>query len=120
MLTGQNVLMEQKAVNAVNKTCAKIMSTTRTLISINGPEPSAPGEPPHRQTGNLLNSIQVGKLVQTPTKVTRSVGANPDTDGVGYAAYLEYGTSTIKPRPYLSVASMDAVNDLILNILNSL
>lgn len=57
---------------------------------------SAPGEPPASDTGRLVNSIKTvydtknlyGKVVTT----------------VAYGQYLEFGTQTIEPRPFLRPA----------------
>lgn len=54
--------------------------------------PSAPGEPPHVDTGALQSSIHV----ETPGPFTRLVG-----DGVEYGVYLEFGTKHMAARPWL-------------------
>ena len=51
---------------------------------------SAPGEAPATDTGRLANSIQF----QTETAMSVTVGSQ-----LAYAASLEFGTSTIRPRP---------------------
>jgi len=58
---------------------------------------SAPGEPPHVQTGFLKKNIAY-ELVGNDTA---HVGANKD---VKYAYWLEYGTPKMKARPYLRPA----------------
>lgn len=56
-----------------------------------GAHPSAPGEPPHKQTGRLLGSIayEVSGLVAR-------VGTN-----VKYGRWLELGTRRMAARPWL-------------------
>ena len=65
---------------------------------------SAPGQPPAIDTGNLINSIEVGDV--TPTQATLGVGAE-------YAEYLEFGTSRMEARPFLRPA-MDENEDEII------
>lgn len=59
---------------------------------------SAPGEPPASDTGRLVNSIKsdFGKL---ESQLTGTVVA-----GTSYAAYLEFGTSRMEPRPFMRPA----------------
>lgn len=52
---------------------------------------SAPGQPPANDTGNLVESIKVEK------KKDFSI-VKIDAD---YAGYLEYGTSKMRPRPFI-------------------
>lgn len=53
---------------------------------------SAPGEAPAIDTGTLAGSFRIKRLSQTSYLV--SVGAE-------HAAYMEYGTRYIAPRPFL-------------------
>jgi len=52
---------------------------------------SAPGQPPANNTGMLVKSIKHKK-----TKEGSEVSINAD-----YAGYLEYGTSKMRPRPFI-------------------
>jgi phage gpG-like protein len=58
-----------------------------------GSNPSAPGEPPHKQTGRLRGSVahEVDK-----TALSARVGTN-----VKYGRWLELGTSKMAARPWL-------------------
>lgn len=56
---------------------------------------SAPGESPAIDTGALVNSIQSRQLAPMRWAVAA---------GTEYAAYLEYGTSRMAPRPYMRPA----------------
>ena len=60
-----------------------------------GAFPSAPGEPPRKQTGVLRGSV-TWELVQQGMKATARVGTN-----IVYGKYLELGTRKMKPRPWL-------------------
>lgn len=68
---------------------------------------SAPGQPPAVQTGHLRRSVQFGgaQFVEDRTQLGDRkrprirVGTN-----VKYAAWLEFGTRHIAPRPYMRPA----------------
>lgn len=53
---------------------------------------SAPGQPPASDTGRLVNSITTE---YQPDKMTGTVQY-----GTEYAAFLEYGTANMEPRPF--------------------
>ena len=55
---------------------------------------SKPGDPPHTDTGRLRQSIKFDYK-----KGVGRVGSN-----LKYAAWLEFGTEDMSPRPWLSVA----------------
>ena len=59
---------------------------------------SAPGQYPAADTGRLHQSI-TATVADTPGGVAVQVSAN-----VEYATYLEFGTSKMAPRPFLSRA----------------
>jgi len=83
---------------AIGISCLKIMSEIRTAISTIG----EPDDFPRRVTGNLLNSVRVGNLKDEGKQVSQTVGANPDGTEIGYANFLEFGTSRMKPRPFVT------------------
>jgi len=58
---------------------------------------SAPGEAPASQFDVLRKSISR----DAPSKLVRRVGTNED-----YGLFLELGTKTIRPRPWLEVARL--------------
>lgn len=70
---------------------------TRTTPGGNiiGLNPSKPGEPPKKITAQLQNSIQ-GEVETTKNSISGSVGSNLDK-----SQHLEFGTSKMKPRPFL-------------------
>lgn len=74
-------------------------SITAGSISGAGHIPSAPGQPPNRDTGLLDGSIETEIRAQNPPTVAVSSKAPP------YAAHLEYGTSRMAPRPYMRPAT---------------
>jgi Bacteriophage HK97-gp10, putative tail-component len=43
----------------VGKVAKKLANAIKANISVDGPEPSSPGEYPHRQTGELYEGIKV-------------------------------------------------------------
>lgn len=63
-----------------------------------GDNPSNPGEPPHKVTARLFQSI-TGIAEEDPAEIRMIVGSN-----VEYAKMLELGTSRMAARPYLRPA----------------
>jgi HK97 gp10 family phage protein len=60
---------------------------------------SRPGEPPHVDTGHLRRNV--GWSRDTTTK-KRKIGTGiGNKDSVGYAVWLEFGTSRMAARPFL-------------------
>ena len=70
-------------------------SISRGSISGKKHVPSAPGEPPNRDTGTLQNHIET----TMPGPLLAEVRSNAE-----YAAALELGTSKMAARPYLRPA----------------
>ena len=67
-----------------------------------GHHPSLPGNAPAPDTGTLLQSVTHSLDLDSKGNVKGYVGSilkNPP-----YPRYLEYGTSKMKPRPWLSAA----------------
>ena len=64
---------------------------------------SAPGQAPANSTGALVRSIKVKK---TPNGNEITIDAN-------YAAFLEYGTSKMRPRPFILPALMKVKKHLL-------
>ena len=91
-------LAKNQVKQAINWGCEKIVVDTKSIISMVGD----PDGVPRKVTGNLYNSIRVGKVTEKTNEVSQTVGANPDGTEVGYSLFLEVGTSRMKPRPYLS------------------
>lgn len=71
-----------------------VRAVKRTKKTIYGAFPSAPGQPPRKQTGHLRRSV-AWELVYGVRMVAR-VGTN-----IRYGRWLELGTSKMLPRPWL-------------------
>ena len=92
--------------NEVERTAKTLMRDTETNPDVTygtkGHHPSMPGSAPAVDTGALRQSITHSVEVDSSGNVTGYVGSiikNPP-----YGAYLEFGTSKMKPRPWLSTA----------------
>ncbi len=73
----------------------------RALLNVPGAgAPSAPGEPPRRQTGALRDSLTVELA---PDRLSARVGTDLDS-----GADLEFGTQDMAPRPWLAPAAENA------------
>ena len=70
--------------------------------------PSLPGFPPNTDTGNLVKQI---RFEFTNGGFTGLVGTN-----VKYGANLEFGTSKMKPRPWLGPAYLKHRKDILKNM----
>lgn len=77
-------------------------------VSGAGHVPSAPGQPPNADTHRLDLSIDV---VINPSQLTATVVSKAP-----YSAALEFGTSTILPRPFLRPALQRNRNRLLLGV----
>ena len=64
---------------------------------------SAPGEPPAPDTGNLLNSV-----VEDIRTLEGEVGVT-----AAYGAFLEEGTATIEPRPWLAPSAEQGLASVV-------
>ena len=86
--------MARAAGRAVQAGADDVRETAREQLGEpGGGRPSAPGEPPHRQTGQLRDSVFA--------RATRDgLGAEIGTD-LDYGAYLEFGTQAMPARPWL-------------------
>jgi hypothetical protein len=74
----------------------------KELVSVPGPEPSAPGSPPHMQTAELHDSI-----THEVDASTMSVRIGTD---VPHGLMLEIGTSKMAARPWLRRSAMDLMS----------
>lgn len=73
------------------------VDTTKSYGS-KGHNPSQPGEAPAPDTGTLMRSV-THSVEATRDGATANIGSNLE-----YARYLEYGTSKMRARPWLSQA----------------
>ena len=108
--------MEQARKVALFQIAAKIHESAIKSINENGDGPvaqryqpdrkvnvSKPGSTPNTDTGRLVQSIRMEFLNGGATAL---VGTN-----LKYGAYLEFGTRTMAPRPWLSKAFKDNTDD---------
>ena len=106
----------QRAVLAGGVWLAFQVKNSLNVGNRDGSQPSAPGEPPRKQTARLFKSIT--QVVETtPSAIVLKVGTN-----VEYARHLEMGTSRMAPRPYLRPALLNnrtKVVDVILKAARS-
>src|SRR5690606_28863132 len=72
-----------------------------------GLDPSKPGEPPKKITGQLQNSM-AGNVVEEPNEIRGEVGSSLEK-----AEYLETGTSKMKARPYMRPTMMEEKDKLV-------
>ena len=97
----KNPRVESIILSAVADELEKLGETVATAAR-NGmrkqPMPSAPGEPPRIDTGELVDSIKA-ELRQDRNGVTVRVGTN-----VAHGLHLELGTSKMAARPWLRPA----------------
>jgi HK97 gp10 family phage protein len=102
----------EKAVNDSANNVAKEMKKSILTGSKSGRQyfikgrrhqSSAPGQPPANSTGQLVRSIKV-KTTNNGQEVT--IDAE-------YATFLEYGTSRMRPRPFIMPALMKVKKNLL-------
>ena len=72
---------------------------------------SAPGEPPASDTGRLVNSIR--------TEYDQSNLVGRVVAGSAHAAYLEFGTQRMEPRPFMRPALRNRGKDIVADIQSS-
>ena len=96
----------------VTMSCAEVERTAKTIMrdSPTNPDvsygkkrhhPSYAGNPPAPDTGTLMRSITHSVTVKGNEVVGEVGSIIHDSD---YPRYLEYGTSKMKPRPWLSAS----------------
>ncbi len=96
--------LTREVETAVGVCAAELEAEVKNSLSVSALEggklrPSPPGTPPHRRSGNLQNSIGCETTEESDTVFTAAVG---DIAGrAPYAKELEYGTQTVRARPFL-------------------
>jgi HK97 gp10 family phage protein len=102
----------EKAVNESANNVAKEMKKSILTGSKSGRQyfikgrrhqSSSPGQPPANSTGHLVRSI----------KVKNTNNGQEVTIDAEYAAFLEYGTSRMRPRPFIMPALMKVKKNLL-------
>jgi HK97 gp10 family phage protein len=117
---------QKKVVTELGKNIAKCCATiqreaqeemrdtavdTSKTYGKKGHHPSLPGNPPAVDTGTLRRSITYSV---DEDKLVGYVGSN--LKDPPYGAYLEFGTSRLKPRPWLKPAtekSMEKIKEIM-------
>ena len=75
-----------------------VKRTMRRFLNVPYPPASKPGQSPRKRTGNLRDSIT---YVLNRKTLTLLIGPSEDAE---YGLYLEFGTRTIEPRPFMMKA----------------
>lgn len=110
--------LDQTLFNKAGETGQVVQRQIRRLIQVQGPPRSRPGEPPHKDTTALYQSIafevhrQTGDLA-VDIGSDKNVRASVSGTNENYALGLELGTSRTAPRPYLRRGLMESVRDII-------
>jgi len=86
-------ILRNQMLSGVDDAGAFLVEAIKEKISIQGPPPSKPGEPPHIDTGRLIASYD--HAIEA-----RSLTAHVGTP-TPYAAHLEEGTDTMAARPHV-------------------
>lgn len=103
----------QQVARGVTQAVIFLEGEARQLVSEPGPEPSAPGEPPHRQKGNLRADISFEAATIDGATIRGAVGVVEGSIAAAYARRLELGFVGIdslgrhyhqEPRPFLRPA----------------
>lgn len=111
-LERQTKQAEADSKKFVTLSCAEIERTAKTIMrdTITNPDatygkkghhPSVAGEAPAPDTGTLMRSITHSVEVKSGEAIG-SVGSIIQNEN--YPRFLEYGTSKMKPRPWLSTS----------------
>lgn len=85
-------------------------ATNIIKVMLTHPPISVPGEPPGLRTGGLRLSYNYDVSSSGPFRMVLSIGSDAATrrpitgEPVDYAKFLEFGTSTMAPRPHLRPA----------------
>lgn len=82
---------------ALTIAASEAVEQIQSSISDSYPPPSIPFTPPHVRTGALRRSARIERI--EPGIVTIAVGGPGSI--VPYAAWLEFGTSKMEPRPFV-------------------
>lgn len=100
----------QQVARGMTQAVIYLEGEAKQLVSTPGPEPSKPGEPPHRQKGNLRADISHEAATIDGTTVRAAVGVLDGSIAEDYARRLELGFFGLdslgrnysqEPRPFL-------------------
>jgi hypothetical protein len=89
------VAIKYRIVDAMWQLGNRVVTDTKTSLSIPGPEHSPPGEPPHTQTGALMEGIECDVEIGDD-EVTLTVSSSRTGDGSSnIPADLEFGHNLV-------------------------
>lgn len=98
---GADVMLEidKATIRGMERACRFVCRKLRETISKPSPPASRPGEPPHRRSGKLSRAIRwsVSRVSRTGTIWLQ---------GAKYGYWLDSGTRSILPRPWILVTVM--------------
>lgn len=104
-MAGVRKAVKPAAVKGLELAGAATAAGIRRRISVQGPPRSRPGEPPHKDSGELYGSIW--------WKVDRSNLVLYLISDIAYAEYLEVGTPAMDARPFMSQGVIVAAGSFI-------
>ena len=93
--------VHQEAIEGIQRSPASGRTYKRRTITHIA---SSPRNPPRTDTGNLIKNI----TVEREGKANYTVGSRK---GAPYGLYLEFGTASIKKRPWLTPAYLKVIKD---------
>ena len=106
-------MVEVRCNMVLDKFSMELVNYIVEKISTSCPPHSDPGMPPNVETGNLRRNI----AWETPSYLRRRIGTGVgNASSVGYAMWLEFGTRTMAPRPFLR-PSLDETRDELTEML---
>lgn len=94
---GVRKAVEQAGEKPIGQAALMVERKAKEILNVGGGVdrlPSKPGEPPHKQTGNLQNSIMTAR-------VTRRLYIVGPTLNAFYGRVLEFGGRLIAARPFM-------------------
>ena len=94
----QRFIARRVGVEVGERAIQRLIGQNRNLGDMGIHRASAPGDPPTVRTGRLRRGIQMARPARkrAATRIGWVIGVN-----VKYAPYLEFGTMSIKPRPFV-------------------
>ena len=100
---GQKVMTNVRKISLrkLRRVGRLVANKVKQNIAVPGPDPSNPGEYPHKQTGNLQAHIDYRMNLAEEAVEVISGAVDPET-GAPYSIYLELKSESRGGRPYLT------------------
>jgi len=96
---------EEAALYGMYKAAKFFMDHVKEKIGVEGNGiPSEPGQPPHKQTGNLFDTVSL-----VVNREQKYVAVQIDSEKAPYWYYLEYGTKKMKARPFWRISKAETM-----------